>query len=73
MAAELEKWLAYLNGVEAAAVVLGELGVEESSELKLLDQEDVEKIADVLPKVNLSDLCDDVQSQSAHCSACVCR
>ena len=49
--AELDKWLDYLSSNKAAATILADLGVEESSELKLLDHDDVEKIAAALPKV----------------------
>ena len=47
----MEKWYDYLTSISAAKSILDELGVEEASELSLLDADDVAKVASVLPKV----------------------
>jgi len=51
--AELNKWYAYLQGVDATAAILKDLGVDEGSELALLEPEDVDSIAEGMPKVNM--------------------
>ena len=63
--AELDKWLDYLSSNKAAATILADLGVEESSELKLLDHDDVEKIAAALPKV-VNGFCFDLSMSLTH-------